>query len=79
VAEAIDLVHQLARHRYGNDLNSVDAESITLSDGSQLFLAKLLVEMAGGPEANRAAVAEAWFGAFDAFRQRISQSTHHRA
>lgn len=75
MAEAQDLVAELARQRYGSGLIHVDADSITLSDGSQLFLAKVLAELAPAPAADWSTIAEGWLAAFDLFRQRISMAS----
>jgi hypothetical protein len=64
----------VALARYGREVMNVDAESITLSDGTKIFFQSLYLELGEADPQLWSAIAEEWFTVLDVARERIARS-----
>lgn len=72
--EVSDYVNTYARDRYGHNVVRVDAESIKLRDGTEIFTTSLYAELSAKRQHHWEPILDDWFSMLDLIRARIANT-----
>lgn len=72
--EVTEYVSAYARGRYCSNLVRVDAESIKLRDGTEIFTTSLYAELSDADQRHWDSILDGWFSMLDLLRARIAST-----